>query len=266
MPVKILVAEDSQTMRKILEMTFAGEDAELIAIDSGPAALQKAKEWQPDVLLADATMPSMDGYDLAREVRGAGLSCAILLMASQHGPYDAERGKSCGVDDTVSKPFDTTALITKVSEVLKGPRATATAAPQGAPAAAAPAAAAPAPKVPPPPPARPAPAARQMAPTVPGGVPKTTMTMGSGNVQRPAPKAAPAPKPVSAAPVARAASAATNGASDMAAKLKDMGLSQEQVDGVLQLSREVVEQVVWEVVPDLAETLIREEIRRLTAE
>lgn len=55
-------------------------------------------------------------------------------------------------------------------------------------------------------------------------------------------------------------------ANDFTNKLSALGLSREQVDAVLALSREVVEQVVWEVVPELAEQLIREEIRRLTAE
>jgi hypothetical protein len=51
----------------------------------------------------------------------------------------------------------------------------------------------------------------------------------------------------------------------MAPKLQELGLSKDQIEGVLALSRQVVEQVVWEVVPDLAETLIKEEIKRLTA-
>jgi hypothetical protein len=63
-----------------------------------------------------------------------------------------------------------------------------------------------------------------------------------------------------AAPVA----AAANGA--LAGKLAGLGLTPAQVEGVLALSREVVEQVVWEVVPTLAETLIKEEIARLTRE
>jgi hypothetical protein len=61
-------------------------------------------------------------------------------------------------------------------------------------------------------------------------------------------------------------SAATGNGSEMARKLGELGLTQEQVQGVLALSREVIEAVVWEVVPDLAETIIREEIKRLTAE
>jgi len=78
--------------------------------------------------------------------------------------------------------------------------------------------------------------------------------------------AAPAPQPQAArAPVAKVA-AATSAASPMAAKLGGLGLDATQIEAILALSREVVEQVVWEVVPEIAEAIIREEIRRLTAE
>ncbi len=60
-----------------------------------------------------------------------------------------------------------------------------------------------------------------------------------------------------------AAVAAQNG--QLSGKLEALGLTPAQVDGVLSLSREVVEKVVWEVVPVLAETIIKEEIRRLTS-
>jgi hypothetical protein len=76
-----------------------------------------------------------------------------------------------------------------------------------------------------------------------------------------APAAAPvAPRPLSAPPAALS----SNG--PLAGKLADLGLTPDQVAGVLALSREVVEKVVWEVVPVLAETMIREEIKRLTSE
>lgn len=79
----------------------------------------------------------------------------------------------------------------------------------------------------------------------------------------PPPIAAPprATPPVHAPPVI---SAAVNG--HLAGKLGELGLSPAQADAVLALSREVVERVVWEVVPLLAETIIKEEIARLTKE
>ncbi len=80
---------------------------------------------------------------------------------------------------------------------------------------------------------------------------------------QPAPAARPAAAP---APVARPAAAVAAATSDLGGKLSGLGLSKEQIEGVLSLSREIIEQVVWEVVPDLAEQLIKEEIKRLTAD
>jgi len=68
------------------------------------------------------------------------------------------------------------------------------------------------------------------------------------------------------APTPAAAVAAKIGSTNLESKLHDLGLTREQVAGVLAISRDVVEQVVWEVVPVLAEAMIREEIQRLTAE
>lgn len=79
-------------------------------------------------------------------------------------------------------------------------------------------------------------------------------------VVAPPPPVAPVAPPV-AAPIAAAAKAATP---QMTAKLEGMGLTADQIQGVLGLTREVIERVVWEVVPDLAETIIREELKRLT--
>ena len=322
MSVKILVADDSVTMRKILEMTFAGEDAEVVTVGTGRDAVERAQDLRPDVVLADISMDGMDGYGVAQAIKaqGALAQTAVVVMASQHHPYDAERGRGAGVDDHVSKPFDSQALLDKIGQVLSRPRAAPTAAaaqpahvaptPMAAPAvAAAPAMAAPTAA------ARPAPAApRQMAAS-----PKSTvMGIGIGDVTpgsprpvaagpAPAPRAAVAPAavapppavvaPAAVAPAAAAATAnprtpaaapsrqvadsaqtigegaasarvasATGDGSRLAQRLGDLGLSSEQVTGVLSLSREVIEQVVWEVVPDLAETIIREEIRRLTAD
>src|SRR5262245_60284094 len=93
-PVKILVADDSVTMRRILELTFAGEDAQVVAVESGDAAIAKASDLRPDVILADASM-AVDGYKVASAVRGTpGLErTAVIVLASQKNPFDDARGK-----------------------------------------------------------------------------------------------------------------------------------------------------------------------------
>lgn len=105
-------------------------------------------------------------------------------------------------------------------------------------------------------------------------------TFGTATAPRPVASAAPAPAPAatpaqaSAAPASppeaaaqpRVAAAVAAAGADLSTQLQGLGLDANQVQGVLALSREVVERVVWEVVPVLAETLIKEEIARLTAE
>jgi hypothetical protein len=101
--------------------------------------------------------------------------------------------------------------------------------------------------------AKPGPASVPTAVPQPANFPRTSTAVSPGAAAPPA--AAPA---AAASPVA----AAVNG--HLAGKLGDLGLSPAQAEAVLALSREVVERVVWEVVPQLAETIIKEEIARLT--
>jgi len=303
-PKTLLAVDDSTTMRKVLEITFAGEDFRVVTADGASTALARLSE-DPAVALVDATLGGDDGYALAKEVRARDARVAVVMMASRYAPYDANRGKDAGVDDFVDKPFDTQALIDKVKKAIVA-RETRAAAP--APAVAVPQApaAAPAPRAPAPPapavqpkPAWPAqrthtlsfegssqgagpvPPATRTAPTgaaVPPTVPAQASAPAVPPTRAPAPVALqaapsahtvptttpprePPPIPVQApAPIA----AALNG--HLASKLGDLGLTPQQAEAVLALSREVVERVVWEVVPQLAETIIKEEIARLTAE
>jgi CheY-like chemotaxis protein len=293
--VNILVADDSVTMRRILELTFQGEDARVTAVESGESAVRKASELTPDVVFADLSMSGgMDGYAIASAIKAApGLErTAVVVMASQKHPYDDEKGKAAGVDDHILKPFDTQHVIDRLKQVLNRPRvapagaarAAAPAAPATAAAAsrigtktiafgkppaaanaanagnvpAAPVAAPPRPQV-----AAGAPAyatASAASPATKGAV--ATAHHAAAPVVHAPPVAAPVVAPAAAPPVAAAVAAASG---NLEHKLSGLGLTAEQIEAVARLSREVVERVVWEVVPDMAEALIKEEIRRLTA-
>ncbi len=278
MPVKILVVDDSLTMRKIMEMTFAGEEAEVVAVDSGEAAVQKAQEITPDVVFADLSMQGLDGYGVSATIKNvpALANTAVIVMASQHQAYDEGKGADAGVDDHVVKPFDSQAVIDKVGDVLKRPRMI----PSGdAPVAAAPAAPArPAPPAPPKksvpkhtvafgarPPGPPPPPTPPSAPKPPERPVLELADEPEVEIESPAAPARPSAPRAPAKPAAAAAAATSNGGA-MASKLEGLGLDKTQIEGVLALSREVIEQVVWEVVPELAETIIKEEIKRLTSE
>ena len=305
MAVKILAVDDSPTMRQILELTFAGEDAEVTTVSSGQQAVDAAASLQPDVVLADVSMTGMDGYAVAQAIKANG-NAAVILLSSQHNPYDEAKGKASGVDDHVAKPFDSQVVIDKVNQLAANrPKPAPQSRPlsqtaQGPARVPAPTGG-PRPKpssegaraqsrtmafgtsrvAPPQPPAAPAPAKRPVLelaeePEVEVEAPAPPAKPAAAHPPtpaKPAPASPPAPvkpppaKPTAARPPAPAKPApAAAAAGAMAQKLDALGLSKEQVEAVLALSREVIEQVVWEVVPDLAETLIQEEIRRLTRE
>jgi len=300
-PKTLLAVDDSATMRKALEITFSGEDYRVVAADSPATAVAKLGEG-PSVVIIDTVLGGADGYALCKDVRSKLPKAAIILLSSRYNPYDAGKGQDAGADDFCDKPFDTQQLIDKAKKALAtresgagaaGPYRAPAAPPPAPVAAAAPAAAAPAPPPPAPPapaPAAPAAAAAAAAASAkpraatlmfgatgpggaaaPGPIPRTDVpgnaTPAVGQpAARPATPAAPAASAAPAAPVAPAVASpvaqAVNGA--MSAKLGEMGLTKDQADAVLALSRDVIERVVWEVVPQLAETLIKEEIARLT--
>jgi CheY-like chemotaxis protein len=272
----LLAVDDSVTMRKVLEITFSGEDFRVVTADTSQGAIGKMAE-NPQVCVVDTVLGGEDGYTLAKELRKRNPSTSIIMLASRYAPYDQARGRDAGADDWADKPFDTQQLIDKVRKIMLAKEAS------GAAATAAPA---PAPVAPPQPPLaaagyRPPPAApaampisqglhRGTQPSLSSAVPGRTGTLVFGESAPPAPVTA-VPAPRSAAPMAApapAAAAAVSGAVNgaLAGKLGDLGLTPQQAEAVLALSREVVERVVWEVVPQLAETIIKEEIARLTKE
>ncbi len=285
MPKTLLAVDDSVTMRKVLEITFSGEDFNVVTADGRDAALAKAGE-NPDVVLVDTVLGSDDGYAVAAEVRRKAPNATMILLASRYAPYDAAKGSAAGADDFADKPFDTQQMIDKVKKAMatraSGGAPVMAAAP-AAPPPAAPAPMAAAPAAPPPAAAPPA-AVPQSQPRMPAGAParsagmrQPTLVFGGeapaklGEAPAP-PKPAPAaPKlatpgapPVAAAPPAAAAHVGAQVNGHLQGKLSELGLSPQQADAVLALSREVVERVVWEVVPQLAEAIIKEEIARLT--
>ena len=117
MSMRILIAEDSVTMRKVMEMTFAGEDAELLFVENGELALERGAAFAPDVAFIDSSLPGIDGYEVTRAIKAdPELSgTAVILMASQHRPIDAARASEVGADDHILKPFDTQEAIDKAS-------------------------------------------------------------------------------------------------------------------------------------------------------
>jgi DNA-binding response OmpR family regulator len=241
----LLAVDDSATMRKVFEITFGGDDFSVVTAENRTSALAKLGE-KPGVVLIDTSLEGDDPYALCKEIRTKNSSAVILLLSSKFSPYDAGKGRDAGADDNIDKPFDTQAALDKVRKALLAKEGGV---PSAQPVAAAPAA-------PPPPTER-----AQSMPSS-NATPKSAdpVVAAKPAAAKPAVAETPGRTPVAAASAATAT--AVNG--QMAGKLSELGLSQVQIDAVIALSRDIVERVVWEVVPQLAETLIKEEIARLT--
>lgn len=146
---RVLLADDSITIQKVVGIIFANEDCDLTVVDNGDAALEKARETSPDVMLVDAIMPGKSGYEVCSAIRRdpALGTVPILLMTGAFEPFDEEKARQCGADDFISKPFESQQLIDKVKTLLdlgKSRPATAQTAPAAPAATVAPAMAAPA--------------------------------------------------------------------------------------------------------------------------
>lgn len=119
MGINILLADDSITIQKVVGIIFGGDDYTLSVVDNGKAAVEKAREVNPDVLLIDALMPGMSGYEVCEAVRSipALSSKPILLLTGSFEPFDESKAKTCGADDVLSKPFESQQIINKVREL-----------------------------------------------------------------------------------------------------------------------------------------------------
>ncbi|MBL0225032.1 MAG: response regulator [Geobacteraceae bacterium] len=121
MSIKILLADDSITIQKVVGIIFGGEEYSLTVVDNGKAAVEKAREINPDVLLIDALMPGMSGYEVCEAVRAtpAISTKPILLLTGSFEPFDEDKAKSCGADDFLAKPFESQQIVNKVKELME---------------------------------------------------------------------------------------------------------------------------------------------------
>jgi CheY-like chemotaxis protein len=118
---KILLADDSVTIQKVVELTFSDGAYQVQCVSNGRAAVQKIQEDQPDILLCDVIMPEMNGYDVAAFVKKnpSYSSIPVILLTGTFEPFDEEKARQSGADSYITKPFDSKMLVDKVEELLK---------------------------------------------------------------------------------------------------------------------------------------------------
>jgi DNA-binding response OmpR family regulator len=247
---KILLADDSVTIQKVVELTFMDEDFEVETVGNGSEAISRLTATAPDLVITDIHMPGATGYEVCKRAKELHPGLPVLLLVGTFEVFDAAESESAGADGHLKKPFDSQELLRRVRELVSGAR-----------------------------PVAPAPRPAETVTFAPRPEsPAATTAFGVGNLDleeptvlssraaffqpEPAASAPPAPAPPAPPPPAFAAAPA-NG--------DGHGLSEADVD---RIARRIVEligdgpvrEVAWEVVPDLAEVLLKARIRELESQ
>jgi CheY-like chemotaxis protein len=118
----LLLADDSPTIQKVINLTFADEGIDVIAVSDGNAAIQQLRELKPDLVMADVHMPGLNGYQICERIRqNAELSkVPVILLVGSFEPFDEEEAKRVGADDFLMKPFQSIRqLVSRVAALLE---------------------------------------------------------------------------------------------------------------------------------------------------
>jgi len=113
----ILLADDSVTIQKVIELTFMDEDYEVVAVGNGDDALEQLEEITPDFVIADVHMPGASGYDVAKHSKSLRPEVPVLLLVGTFEPFDEEQAQKSGCDAYLKKPFDSQELQRLVEEL-----------------------------------------------------------------------------------------------------------------------------------------------------
>jgi CheY-like chemotaxis protein len=121
---KLLLADDSVTIQRVVELTFSGEDVQVVTVGDGEQAIARIPIERPDIVLADIGMPKRSGYDVSAFVKGRPDLCHIpvLLLAGAFEPVDDARAQQVKCDGVLVKPFEPQQVVARVRELVNGAR------------------------------------------------------------------------------------------------------------------------------------------------
>jgi CheY-like chemotaxis protein len=138
MSKKLLLADDSVVIQKLVGLSFANEDLEIETTDNGDDAIAKAREIVPDIVLADVVMPGKSGYEVCAAIKQDPklAHIPVLLLTGTFEAFDEARATASGSNGQITKPFEAQALVERVKQVMSAPPpAPVAAAPASNPAA-----------------------------------------------------------------------------------------------------------------------------------
>lgn len=117
----ILLADDSLTIQKVVELTFSDTDFTVMAVSTGDELLQRLPSARPDVIICDVIMPGRDGYDVCQQIKSnpATLQIPVVLLTGTFEPFDRDRALAAGCSEIISKPFEARKLVETVERLVQ---------------------------------------------------------------------------------------------------------------------------------------------------
>src|SRR5512136_2126532 len=119
MSPRILIVEDEEQIASFLRRGLASEGYEVDTAADGTAALAKARDARPDLVVLDLMLPGMDGLEVCRRLRTAHSSLPILILTARDSVSDRVQGLDAGSDDYMVKPFALAELLARVRALLR---------------------------------------------------------------------------------------------------------------------------------------------------
>src|SRR5204862_1937642 len=121
-PYTLLLADDSVTIQRVIELTFADEDIKVIAVSDGDQAIAQLDAAPPDIVLADIGMPGRNGYEVAEYIKQSPrlAHIPVVLLTGAFEPIDQVRAAEVGCDGVLAQPFEPQLVISRVTELLLG--------------------------------------------------------------------------------------------------------------------------------------------------
>jgi CheY-like chemotaxis protein len=120
---KLLLADDSVTIQKVIDLTFSDEGIEVTTVSNGEQAILKLEEIQPDIVLADIFMPGRSGYEVCEHIKRDERfrHIPVMLLVGSFEPFDEAEARRVGADDYLTKPFQSIRqLVSKVTALISG--------------------------------------------------------------------------------------------------------------------------------------------------
>lgn len=118
--VKVMIIDDSSTIRKSAEIFLKSSGCEVIMAEDGFEAMHKIVDNQPDIIFIDIVMPRLNGYQACMLIKKNPVyqSIPVIMLSSKDGLFDKAKGRIAGSDDYLTKPFSSENLINIIQKYV----------------------------------------------------------------------------------------------------------------------------------------------------